>query len=336
MKKQNLFLLINLVIMLVIGLAYIVVNQSVSLKDDEDILFGQKVDLVDGIKLANLPSMSATSENFELINYKWTAEDSKGNVVGTVYRVTIKNSFPLSGSDLDYGLIEFLVGITTYNEVYVQYINIYQSAWAVVGVQKYMQDSYDGISYLSVNDIPSFDADIVSGATENPATVSTDAIKAMVQEVVVLHYNLIEEDVYVDIFGIMDYELVVDETFIPSEHITSKLMIKDSASNDLGYVYSVTGRGEYQDTRFDTIVIDIIFDMSGEIVGVDLPEDTYNHSSGSYGTKNKTYLEEYVGLTLADIQAKVDSNGSQDVTSGASNTRALIDFLLEAFVSEVN
>lgn len=336
MKKQNLFLLINLGIMLIIGLAYIVVNQSVVLKDDEDILFGQKVELVDGLKLANIPNMSATSPNFEMIDYKWTAEDSKGNVVGTVYRVTIKNGFPLSGSDLDYGLIEFLVGITTFNEVHVQHINIYQSAWAVVGVQKYIQDTYDGISYLSVNDIPSFDADIVSGATDNPATVSTDAIKAMVQAVVVLHYDLAEEDVYVDIFGIMDYELVVDETFVPSAHIESKRMIKDHESNDLGYVYRVTGRGEYQDSRFDTIVIDIIFDMSGEIVGISLPEDLYNHSAGSYGTKNKAYLDEYVGLTIADIQAKVDSNGSQDVTSGASNTRELIDFLLEAFVSEVN
>lgn len=336
MKKQNLFLLINLAVMLVIGLAYIVVNQSVVLKDDEDILFGQKVELVDGVKLANIPNMSATSSNFEKIDFKWTAEDSKGNVIGTVYRVVIKNGFPLTGSGLDYGLIELLVGITTYNEVYVQNISIYQSSWAVVGVQKYIQDSYDGISYLSVNSVPSFDADIVSGATDNPATVSTDSIKAMIQAVVVLHYNLAEEDPYVDIFGIMDYELVVDESFVPSEHITTKLMVKDSLSNDLGYIYSITGRGEYQNGAFDTIVINIIFNMDDEIIGVSLPKDEYNHSAGSYGTKNKAYLEEYIGLTIDDIQTKVDSNGSQDVTSGASNTRALIDFLLETFVSEVN
>lgn len=335
MKRQNLFLLINLGIMLVIGLAYIIVNQSVVLHDDEDKLFGQKVDLINGQQLVEIPELSESSRNIHIIDYKWTAVDKNEDVVGTVYHVVIKNDFPLAGTNLDYGVMEFLVGIDTYNEVFVQYIRIYQSSWAVVGIQKYIQDNYNGISYLSVNDVPSFDADIVSGATENPATVSTDSIKAMIQDVIVLHYNLAEEDPYVDIFGIMDYDLSVDPTFVPTEHITTKLIVS-SPTDDLGYIYSITGRGEYQDGAFDTIVINIVFDMTGEIVGVLLPEETYNHSIGSYGNKNMTYVEEYVGLTLNDIQAKVDSNGSQDVTAGASNTRALIDDLLEFFVSEVN
>ncbi|BCR35301.1 hypothetical protein [Mariniplasma anaerobium] len=335
MKRQNLFLLINLGIMLVIGLAYIIVNQSVVLHDDEDKLFGQKVDLINGQQLVEIPELSVSSRNIHIIDYKWTAVDKNEDVVGTVYHVIIKNDFPLAGTDLDYGVMEFLVGIDTYNEVFVQYIRIYQSSWAVVGIQKYIQDNYNGISYLSVNDVPSFDADIVSGATENPATVSTDSVKTMIQDVIVLHYNLAEEDPYVDIFGIMDYDLSVDATFIPTEHITTKLIVSDQ-TNELGYIYSITGRGEYQDGAYDTIVINIVFDMTGEIVGVLLPEETYNHSIGSYGNKNKTYVEEYVGLTLNDIQAKVDSNGSQDVTAGASNTRALIDALLEFFVSEVN
>lgn len=334
MKKQNLFLLINLGIMLVIGLAYIIINQSVILHDDEDKLFGQNVDLINGQKLKEIPFMSEASRNFQIIDYKWTAVDKDEDVVGTVYHVTIKNDFVFAGSGLDYGFIEFLVGITTDDEVYVQYVTVFQSNWAVVGVQKYIQDYYNGINYLSVNNVPKFDADIVSGATENPATVSTDTVKTMIQEVVVLHYNLVEEDSYVDIFGIMDYEFAIDDTFVPTEHITRKRMIKDQ-TNDLGYVYSVTGRGEYQEGAYDTIVIEIVFDMNDIIVGVLLPEETYNHSIGSYGNKNKTYVEEYVGLTLDDIEAKVDSNGSQDVTAGASNTRALIDDLLELFVIEV-
>jgi hypothetical protein len=335
MKKQNLFLLINLGIMLIIGLTYIIVNQSVGLHDDEDILFGQKVDLINGEKLEEIPFMSPTSRNFQIIDYKWTAVDKDEEVVGTVYHIVIKNDFVFTGSEVDYGFMEFLVGITTDDEVLVQDITIYQSNWAVVGIQKYIQDYYNGINYLNVNNVPKFDADIVSGATENPATVSTDTIKTLIQEVIVLHYNLVEEDPYVDIFGIMDYEFEIDDTFVTTEHITGKRIIK-SQTEDLGYVYSITGRGEYQEGAYDTIVIDIIFDMDDVIVGVLLPEETYNHSIGSYGNKNKAYVEEYVGLTLNDIQAKVDSNGSQDVTAGASNTRALIDDLLEFFVSEVN
>jgi hypothetical protein len=309
MKKQNLFLLINLGIMLVIGLAYIMINQNVGLNDDEDKLFGQNVDLINGEKLEEIPFMSEASRNFQLIDYKWIAVDKDEDVVGTVYRVVIKNDFPFVGSDLDYGYMEFLVGITTNNEVLVQYVTIYQSNWAVVGIQKYIQDYYNGINYLSVNNVPSFDADIVSGATENPATVSTDTIKTAIQEVIVLHYNLFEEDPYVDIFGIMNYEFSIDDTFDPTEHITSKRLIK-SETDDLGYVYSITGRGEYQEGVYDTIVIEIIFDMNDVIVG----EKTGKWCRKGFETEGKAERQEPKGR---DREKGEDLRGRTEKTSGA-------------------
>ncbi len=335
MKKQNLYLLINFVIMILIGLAFAMVNQSQTMTEPKDKLFDQKITLENEQKLSSIPYMSANSVNFEIVDTKWTAKDQEGKTIGFVYHAVIKNDFALSGSGIDYGFIEILVGITLDNKVHVEYINIYQSQWANVGIQKYIQDNYDGLNHLIIGTVPSFDADIVSGATDKPATVSTDAIKALVQSVVAIHYNIVDEDPYEEIFGTDAYEFNVDTTFTSTTHVTDKVLVTEG-TNDLGYIYSVTGSGVYQDGSSDSIVIEIIFGTDDTIIGFVLPEDTYNHTGGSFKEKNQTYLEDYIGLSISEIQAVVDAGGNQDVTSGASNTRTLIDELLEAFVSEVN
>lgn len=335
MKKQNLYLLINFVIMLLIGLVFAMVNQNQTMTEPKDKLFEQRITLENEQKLSSIPYMSANSNNFEIVDKKWTAKDEDGKTIGSVYHAVIKNDFTLSGSGLDYGLIEILVGITLDNKVHVEYIGVYQSQWAVVGIQKYIQDNYDGINHLIVGTIPSFDADIVSGATDRPATVSTDQIKAIVQSVITIHYNIVDEDPYEELFDTDAYEFATDATFTSTTHIIDKVLVTDGA-NDLGYIYSVTGSGEYQDGSSASIVIEIVFGTDDTIIGFVLPEDTYDHSGGSFKEKNQTYLEDYIGLSISEIQAVVDAGGSQDVTSGASNTRDLIDELLEAFVSEVN
>jgi hypothetical protein len=335
MKKQNLYLLINFVLMLLIGIGFGLYNQIQTMTEPIDKLFDQKVLLDNEQKLSSIPYMSANSTNFEIVDKKWTVRDQNDKIIGHAYHAVIKNDFSLSGSGVDYGYIELLVGISLDNEVSVEYINIYQSQWALVGIQKYIQDNYDEINYQSVQTIPSFDADIVSGATENPATISTDAIKTIVSSVIEMHYNISTEDPYETLFGTENYEFTTDDTFVATTHILEKVLVSDGAT-DLGYIYSLTGSGPYQGGDDASIVMEIIFGTDDKIIGFVLPEDTYNHSGGSFKTKNETYLEDYIGLSISEIQAVVDAQGSQDVTSGASNTRALIDELLEAFVSEVN
>jgi hypothetical protein len=271
-----------------------------------------------------------------MVDMKWNAVDKNDEKVGTVYHAVIKNSFSLSGSGVDYGFIELLIGFSEDDKVYVQYLTVYQSSWAVVGVQKYIQDYYDGEDILNIQGIPSFDADIVAGATQNPATVSTDAIKEIVMEALILEYPELEEiNPYEELFGIENYQFEDDATFTETTYITDKRLVTDG-TDQIGYVYSVTGTGEYQDGDSDSILIEIVFDSDDRILGFVLPDETYNHSGGSFRSKNEQYLENYVGLLISEIQAEVDAQNSTDVTSGASNTRALIDELLEAFVSEVN
>jgi hypothetical protein len=336
MKRENLLLLINFSIMVLIGIAFAFVYQANVMSDPEDQLFNQKVELVDEVKLASIPQMSATSSNFAMVDMKWNAVDKNDEKVGTVYHAVIKNSFSLSGSGVDYGFIELLIGFSEDDKVYVQYLTVYQSSWAVVGIQKYIQDYYDGEDILNIQGIPSFDADIVAGATQNPATVSTDAIKEIVMEALILEYPELEEiNPYEELFGIENYQFEDDTTFTETTYITDKRLVTDG-TDQIGYVYSVTGTGEYQDGDSDSILIEIVFGSDDRILGFVLPDDTYNHSGGSFRSKNEQYLENYVGLLVSEIQAEVDAQNSTDVTSGASNTRALIDELLEAFVSEVN
>jgi hypothetical protein len=322
--------------MVLIGIAFGLVYQANVMSDPEDQLFNQKVELVDEVKLASIPQMSATSSNFAMVDMKWNAVDKNDEKVGTVYHAVIKNSFSLSGSGVDYGFIELLIGFSEDDKVYVQYLTVYQSSWAVVGVQKYIQDYYDGEDILNIQGIPSFDADIVAGATQNPATVSTDAIKEIVMEALILEYPELEEiNPYEELFGIENYQFEDDATFTETTYITDKRLVTDG-NDQIGYVYSVTGTGEYQDGDSDSILIEIVFGSNDRILGFVLPDETYNHSGGSFRSKNEQYLENYVGLLISEIQAEVDAQNSTDVTSGASNTRALIDELLEAFVSEVN
>lgn len=336
MKRENLLLLINFSIMVLIGIAFALVYQANVMSDPEDQLFNQKVELVDEVKLASIPQMSGSSSNFAMVDMKWNAVDKDDEKVGTVYHAVIKNSFSLTGSGVDYGFIELLIGFSEDDKVYVQYLTVYQSTWAVVGIQKYIQDYYDGEDILNIQGIPSFDADIVAGATQNPATVSTDAIKEIVMEALILEYPELEEiNPYEELFGIENYQFEDDATFTETTYITDKRLVTDG-TDQIGYVYSVTGTGEYQDGDSDSILIEIVFGSDDTILGFVLPDETYNHSGGSFRSKNEQYLENYVGLLISEIQAEVDAQNSTDVTSGASNTRALIDELLEAFVSEVN
>ena len=97
----------------------------------------------------------------------------------------------------------------------------------------------------------------------------------------------------------------------------------------------VLGQAEYQ-AESAKAAIDAAYerDENDEIVDILLPASTYNHSGGSYKTKNATYLELFTGLSKAEMQAVIDTDHS-DIVAGASNTNALINELFEAFISEV-
>lgn len=173
-------------------------------------------------------------------------------------------------------------------------------------------------------------ADLISGATGSLST-----LQGLLGDLANAHSIAVGEvilDPLDEVYG-TGYTLEVDNTFVATAHVTSRSNVLQG-SETVGYVFSLTGSGEYQDGATDSIVMDIYFNADDEIVEIRLPEDTYNHSSGGFKNKNIAYLEEFIGLTKEDISTTVNGD-NQDITAGASNTRALIDELLLAFLSEV-
>jgi hypothetical protein len=172
--------------------------------------------------------------------------------------------------------------------------------------------------------------DIIGGATGSLST-----LEGLLTDVATAHSMSVGEiivDPLDEAYG-DGYTLEVDNEFTATAHVTSKSNVIQG-SDVVGYMYSLTGSGEYQDGDDASIVMEIYFNVDDQIVTISLPDESYNHTSGGFKNKNITYLSEFIGLSKDDIVSTINGD-NEDITSGASNTRALIDELLEAFVSEV-
>ncbi len=175
-------------------------------------------------------------------------------------------------------------------------------------------------------------SDLISGVTGSLST-----LQALLSDVNTAH-SLAKGEIIVDpldeAYG-EGFGVTVDNGFTPTDHIVSKSNVMQG-SDVVGYMYSVTGEGVYEVGSSNSIEVDIYFNLEDEIVLIDLPLDSYNHSDyGTWRTRNLTYLENYIGLSINEIQGQVDANVGADITAGASNTRKVIDNILKDFVSEV-
>jgi hypothetical protein len=329
MKKQTLYLIISAVVMALVGIAVMIVVDKVVPQDPEDKLFGQMVELVDE---ADVDSASGTS--YAVVDFRTTAIDSTGAAVGTVYNIKIKNSFDLSTSDRGYGYIELLVGIKE-GLVTVEIVALEQSSSYVNGIQRYVYEYYDGVPYLSVQNIPDYNAataeDTAAGST---ASTSTSSIRSLVWRAIQMHYGLEESDPFITFLG-EDYVIETDTTFAATEHVTAKQNIMISSEVPNGYIYTVTAEGDYEGydgTHTGSITLLVIFNESHEIVKIYVPEDVYGHTI-SFMDDNFDYLDEFIGKTQSEIASVIDAN--VDLKTGASYSKALIEEILTAMVSEV-
>ncbi len=330
MKKQSLYLLINAVVMLIIALAVTYVISATVTQDPEDLLFGQMVDLVDEESIED-----ASGTSYAIVDYKATAVDHSGNEVGVVYNVKVRNSFDLSTDDQrDYGYIELLVGIKD-DLVSVEIVALEQSVSYVAGIQNYIYSFYNEVPYLSVENIPNYnaapEADLASGAT---ASTSTGAIRSIVWKAVQINYDLLVSDPFIAVLG-EDYVVENDQTFTATEHISAKQNITTSSLVPNGYIYTVSAEGEYEGydgTHSGSITLQVIFDSNDQIVAVMMPEDLYGHTVG-FMDHNYDYLDAFVGKTIAEVNSVISDNS--DLQTGATYSKDLISEILEALVSEV-
>ncbi|PKK98794.1 MAG: hypothetical protein CVV57_04750 [Tenericutes bacterium HGW-Tenericutes-2] len=182
MKKQNLFLMINAVVLLVISLIFLFAFQNVLPKDPEDKLFNQMVTLEDEEIINNVPSIG----HYTIIHKVQTAYNAKGNKVGTVYTVMAKNGYKFNPSD-EFGYIELLVGVDLDNKVYVQPVKIEQTSTYVGGIQDYIYEYFQGFTFDYLLLIPVVNVgDLEAGAT---ASESTGLVKSLVAMAINEHNN---------------------------------------------------------------------------------------------------------------------------------------------------
>jgi hypothetical protein len=182
MKKQNLFLMINAVILLVISLVFLFAYQNAVPKDPEDKLFNRMVTLEDEEIIANVPTIG----NYSIVHKVQTAYNSQGNKVGTVYTVMAKNGYKFNPSD-EFGYIELLVGIDLDNKVYVQPVKVQQTSTYVGGIQDYIFEYFQGFTFDYLLLIPVVNVgDLEAGAT---ASESTGLVKTLVAMAINLYNN---------------------------------------------------------------------------------------------------------------------------------------------------
>ena len=317
MRKENLFLLINTVILLVIGGLFLIVYTNFVPQRPEDRLFNQVIELKNTRSIENVPS----SGNYAVIANRSDAYNRSGEKIATVYKAIITNDYTFSEEDSK-GTIEVFIGIKG-EYVFVEIVTLKQTQTYVKGIQNHIYTVYQNAHYLDIENV-----DITAGTT---ATVSTGAIQSVVSRAVDLHFGIIR-DPLIQYFG-ENYVKTVDDTFDISEHenVLQLEIVTDDQSQVIGYIYKLSGEGEYSGATgliTDSIGIYAILNQDLEVLGFILPDEEYKHSGGSFKTKNINYLNLFVGLTANQFDSVMNDN--DEITAGATGTRNLMDVLLNA------
>lgn len=174
MNKQNLYLVINTIILLLLGLAFVLIYSTVIPLEPKDRLFGEVIELDDEVVINNIPVIG----HYESLHTVQNAFNLKGDKIGVVYHVFARNGYIESPTD-DFGFIELLVGIDLNDKVYVQIVELRQTPIYNVAIQDYIREFYQGFSMSDLITIPvvNVEADLESGVT---ASKSTGSIKNLV------------------------------------------------------------------------------------------------------------------------------------------------------------
>ena len=328
-NKQNRWLLINTGIILALAALFLVLVETVVPREPQDFLFGKVVELKNETDVERAP----LTGGYAIVDYK-TEAYSGSTFLATVYNVKIKNSYTYSEDD-EFGIIELLVAIDPAGKVNVQIVQLNQSDWTVKGIQRYITETYQGIPYTQVSSIAPYNAaDLTAGVT---ATDSTGSIKAIIQKAIDIHYDLIVDDPFVTIYG-EGYVISDDTSFVPAGVVVKREIVKNASNVDIGYVYTLTGAGDYDNGQElvvgHTITLKFAFDVDDILLGVVIPEELYGHTAGNRLTKIQSYVNLLVGKNATEFDAALANPG--DIVSGVTYTKDLVDILIDALVDEVN
>lgn len=166
--------------------------------------------------------------------------------------------------------------------------------------------------------------DLVTGATG-----SLTSLKALLGDVAAAHaIAAANADPLASWFGagyVMDTE--VDPTFTPNTNVISKKLVRNASGDVIAAYYHLRGSSVYNTEEGSAGTINMYVGLStdGTILGISLPQDEYGHTkSNAFYPKVIAYAESIVGTNVATYA------GQGDLTTGATNSKTLVDTLLTA------
>lgn len=180
MKKQTLFLIVNVVLITLLSIVFLLVYQNAIPKTETDKLFGTVVVLGEEEIVTNIPAFG----NYTIVHTAAEAFNRQGEKIGMVYYV--KSVYTYFTID-DPGIIELVVGVDLKNNVTVQIVNLKQTPTYNAGIQQYVADYFQGFQTNQVILIPPMNLEEVgAGAT---ASLSTAKVKELVALAIQYHSN---------------------------------------------------------------------------------------------------------------------------------------------------
>jgi hypothetical protein len=181
MKKQNLSLLINAVILVLISAVFLFIYATQVPKDLDDKLFGQVVTLGEARVITNEPPFG----HYTIVHTAQDAFNNQGQKLGVVYNVKSKYNY---FNPNDPGYIELLVAVDNQQKITVQIVSLKQTETYTAGLQNYVFEYFQGFGLDQIILIPILNLEEPdAGAT---ASASTGKIKELVTMVIQYHTSL--------------------------------------------------------------------------------------------------------------------------------------------------
>lgn len=273
-----------------------------------------KVEKQNKLTLEKIQTLISDAKSFEVnepttvgstdITLSTRVMGNNDSALGYVYEINEKNGF---------GNIKLLVAANAKSEI---------SKVTIVELNQTMyQDKSEALIKSYVNQKLTNIIDLQAGAT----SVSLNTIMSMFSNLGEHHQSVPNFDTkppYFDFFG-EEYEVLSSE----DKSMNDTTIIVETISNDLGLVFTLTKEGIYNsdsETK-KPITLVIGLDKDGKILGIQLPTELYQHSSGGYYNNTKIYAESFVGTNINDFLDGYTGASSDDGLP--NNSRYLVHTL---------
>ena len=229
------------------------------------------------------------------------AKKQNGDILGYVYVASGSNT---------YGTLKLITALDQSGKIIkVDYIELNQTA-------DFAKRVTDKLSGFNQNDAKS-PIDLQSGASYTEGTTK-DLLKAIGNFHATL--GLKPLDPLAEWFGEGYTKEAISNLTLAELTDANQILVSGSA---VGAVYGLSISAQYNDEGSEgSIKVIVGLDAAGKIVGIELPQAEYHHSSGGFYNTAVQNAQKFVGVNIANLSSH------EDFTSGATYSSDIVAFLL--------